>query len=74
MPSARGCEAVWPLVPIAADHAVGIAVFSYAGDLYFCINADRDTVADLPVLRDGMERALRELSELADAESGQAGG
>jgi WS/DGAT/MGAT family acyltransferase len=67
-------QAVWPLVPIAADHAVGIAVFSYAGDLYFCINADRDTVADLPVLRDGMKRALRELSELADAESGQAGG
>jgi WS/DGAT/MGAT family acyltransferase len=67
-------RAVWPLVPIAAEHAVGIAVFSYAGDLYFCINADRDTVGDLPILRDGMKRALRELSDLADAESGQAGG
>ena len=67
-------QAVWPLVPIAAEHAVGIAVFSYAGDLYFCINADRDTVADLPVLRDGMKRALGELRELAAAENGQAGG
>ena len=35
---------VWPLVPIAASRAVGIAVVSYDGDLFFCINADRDSV------------------------------
>ena len=49
---------VWPLVPIAANHAVGIAVVSYDGDLFFCINADRDSVTDLSVLRDGMLRSL----------------
>ncbi len=61
-------QAVWPLVPIAAEHAVGIAVFSYAGDLFFCVNADRDSTADLPVLRNGMHRAFRDLSQRAGAE------
>ncbi len=56
---------VWPLVPIAASHAVGIAVVSYDGDLFFCINADRDSVTDLSVLRDGILRSLRDLRERA---------
>ena len=59
----RACETVWPLVPIAASHAVGIAVVSYDGDLFFCINADRDGVSDLSVLRDGMLRSLTDLRE-----------
>jgi WS/DGAT/MGAT family acyltransferase len=61
---------VWPLVPIAAEHAVGIAVVSYAGELFFCVNADRDSVPDLPILRDGMLRSLRELRERALAGTG----
>jgi diacylglycerol O-acyltransferase / wax synthase len=56
---------IWPLVPIAAEHAVGLAVFSYDGKLFFCINADRDTVPDLSVLRDGIADSLGELAELA---------
>ena len=35
-------QEIWPLVPIAAEHALGLAVFSYDGTLYFCINADRE--------------------------------
>jgi WS/DGAT/MGAT family acyltransferase len=58
-------EEIWPLVPIAAEHAVGIAVFSYDGKLYFCINADRDTVTDLDVLNRGIADSLVELGELA---------
>jgi diacylglycerol O-acyltransferase len=56
---------IWPLVPIAAEHAVGLAVFSYDGTLYFCINADRDTVPDLDVLELGIGKSLVELGELA---------
>ncbi len=67
-------QAVWPLVPIAAEHAVGIAVFSYAGDLFFCVNADRDSTPDLPVLRDGMYSAFQDLSQRAGVEIRQAGG
>ena len=58
-------EEIWPLVPIAASHAVGLAVFSYNGRLFFCINADRDTVPDLGVLNTGIAESLAELGELA---------
>ncbi len=57
---------VWPLVPLAADHALGIAVFSYDGRVFFCLNAARDSLPDLDVLADGIADAIRELGELAD--------
>jgi hypothetical protein len=60
-------QEIWPLVPIAASHAVGLAVFSYDGKLFFCINADRDTVPDLDVLNTGIAESLAELGELAKA-------
>ncbi len=58
-------QEIWPLVPIAASHAIGLAVFSYDGKLFFCINADRDTVPDLDVLNVGIAESLAELGELA---------
>ena len=61
---------IWPLVPIAAEHAVGLAVFSYDGRLFFCLNVDRDTVPDLEVLAKRHRRAVAELGELAKAEAG----
>jgi WS/DGAT/MGAT family acyltransferase len=64
-------EAVWPLVPLAANHGVGLAVFSYDGDLFFCLNADRDSVPDLDVLAAGIHRSIEELKRLATTE-GQA--
>jgi WS/DGAT/MGAT family acyltransferase len=56
---------VLPLVPLAADHSVGIAVVSYDGNLFFGLIADRDGVADLDVLSQGIARAIAELRELA---------
>lgn len=58
-------QEIWPLVPIAAEHALGLAVFSYDGTLHFCINADRDTVPDLEVLAKGISESLAELRALA---------
>ena len=56
-----------PLVPLFADHSLGIAIVSYDGTLTFGLNADRAAVPDLPLL----ERALREelvtLLRLAEA-------
>jgi diacylglycerol O-acyltransferase len=63
---------IWPLVPIAAEHAVGLAVFSYDGKLFFCLNADRHTLADLDVLRAGIADSIEELDRLA-AEPAKAG-
>ena len=56
------------LVPLAADHCVGIAVLSYDGNVSFGLIADRDTVPDLEVLREGIEDALDDLMLLARAE------
>jgi WS/DGAT/MGAT family acyltransferase len=61
---------IWPLVPIAAEHAIGLAVFSYDGTLFFCINADRDTVPDLEVLEAGIADSVSELHDLAAARAG----
>jgi diacylglycerol O-acyltransferase len=58
---------VVPIVPLAAEHAIAIAVVSYAGGITFGLSADRATVPDLDVLREGMVRSLRELAELAQA-------
>ena len=66
-------EQIWPLVPIAAEHAIGLAVFSYDGTLFFCINADRDSCHDLDVLTDGIAESLTELGEMAAAPAGERG-
>ncbi len=56
---------IWPLVPLAAEHAIGLAVLSYDGSVFFCLNADRDSVPDLEVLRSGIEAEVELLSGLA---------
>jgi hypothetical protein len=56
-----------PIVPLAAEHAVGIAVVSYAGGMTFGLCADRGTVPDLDVLEDGLRTSLLELAALANA-------
>ena len=59
--------AVMGLVPIAAEHALGIAIVSYAGTMTFTVNADRDSVPDLEVFTAGMETTFGELRRLAAA-------
>ena len=56
---------IFPLVPIFAYHAVGIAVVSYDGEVVFGLNADHDTVPDLEILARGIADSLTELRELA---------
>jgi WS/DGAT/MGAT family acyltransferase len=56
---------VLPFVPLAAAHAVGVAVFSYHGGVSFGISADRASMPDLHVLADGIERGIEDLRALA---------
>jgi hypothetical protein len=56
---------VLPLVPVFAHHAVGIAVVSYAGGVYFGLNADAASVHDLDVLTEAIESSIAELAGLA---------
>jgi diacylglycerol O-acyltransferase len=54
-----------PIVPLAAEHALGIAVISYAGGMTFGLCADRATVPDLDILQHGIVSSLRGLAALA---------
>ncbi|MBV8219913.1 MAG: wax ester/triacylglycerol synthase family O-acyltransferase [Solirubrobacterales bacterium] len=53
-----------PIVPLAADHAVGIAVISYADRMTFGLIAGRASVPDLDVVKDGIAASSLELAAL----------
>jgi len=65
---------VHPLVPLAAEHAVGVAAVSYDGSVFFGIVADHDTVPDLDVLVSAMGASVEELLSAARAEGRRTGG
>ncbi len=54
-------RAVYPLVPLAAEHSVGIAIFSYMDEIVIGISADRDACPDLDVMLAGIEVELADL-------------
>ena len=54
-------RAVYPLVPLAANTALGIAVLSYDGRLNFGLNADYDALPDLELLARDLEQAIAEI-------------
>jgi diacylglycerol O-acyltransferase len=56
---------IWPLVPLAAEHAVGVAILSYDGQVFFGINVAADAVPDLDVLREGIAGEIARLRDLA---------
>ena len=56
---------ILPLVPLFADHAVGIAIVSYDGELVFGINADRAATPDLELLEAGLRTEFAALLSLA---------
>ena len=58
-------RAVYPLVPLNYNQAVGIAVFSYNGTLHWGFNADYDEVPDLHDLVRGVEHEFERLREVA---------
>ena len=57
---------VAPLVPLFANQALGIALFSYDGRLFWGFNADWDALPDLHEL---VVAAAHELEALASAAS-----
>lgn len=64
-------RSVWPLVPLAAEHSLALAVFSYDGELFFCFNADRDAVPEVDEVAEALVESLRELGELARRRGGE---
>jgi diacylglycerol O-acyltransferase / wax synthase len=52
---------ILPLVPLFAEHTIGIAVVTYGGQMVFGLNADRLAAPDVGVLAEGIARSLSEL-------------
>jgi diacylglycerol O-acyltransferase / wax synthase len=68
----RQLEAMYPMVPLAENQALGIAIMSYNGQLNFGLNADYDAMPDLEALADELRASIEELVAVAGetAESG----
>ncbi len=60
---------IHPIVPLAADHAVGVAIFSYNGGIVLGLGADCDSTPDLHVLAEGVGEGFSELRGLVGAEA-----
>jgi len=58
---------IHPLVPLAAEHALGVAIVSYDGTVFFGVVADRDVVPDLDVMLDALGASVEELLAVARA-------
>jgi diacylglycerol O-acyltransferase len=57
----RELHALYPMVPLAKNTALGIAIMSYNGQMNFGLSADYDALADLEALADDLRAAIREL-------------
>jgi hypothetical protein len=58
--------AQYPIMPIAENMGLSIAVTSLAGTMAIGITADWDTLPDVEVLARGMDEALAELRKVAE--------
>jgi hypothetical protein len=61
----RELEEIYPMVPLAENTALGIAILSYNGQLNFGLVADYDALADVEVLADELRASIEELAEAA---------
>jgi diacylglycerol O-acyltransferase / wax synthase len=61
----RQLEAIYPMVPLANNTGLGIAIMSYHGQLNFGLAADYDALPDLRRLASDLEDAISELVSAA---------
>ncbi len=52
---------IHPIVPLAPEHAVGVAIVSHGDHVVLGINADRESMPDLDVLTTGMRQGIEDL-------------
>jgi diacylglycerol O-acyltransferase len=61
----RELEAIYPMVPLAENTALGIAIMSYNGQLNFGLTADFDALSDVEVLAEELRGAIEEIAAVA---------
>ena len=59
----RRLRALYPVVPLAGDQALGVAVMSYDGRLGFGLLGDYDALADLDALADMLRASIDALAD-----------
>jgi diacylglycerol O-acyltransferase / wax synthase len=69
----RRLERMYPMVPLAANQALGIAIMSYDGQLNFGLNADYDALPDVERLAEDLSAAIAELVDAAGVVPADAG-
>jgi WS/DGAT/MGAT family acyltransferase len=57
----RELDAMYPMVPLAENTALGIAILSYNGQLNFGLTADYDALSDAETLADELRSTIEEL-------------
>jgi WS/DGAT/MGAT family acyltransferase len=57
----RQMQEVYPVLPLADNQTIGVALLSYNGTIGFGLLGDYDTAKDLAVLAEGVEKAVAEL-------------
>ena len=68
----RELEDVFPVGFLPPHQALFVAIMSYNGGINFGLLADYDSMDDVEVIADGIERALADLGDAADAVRRQA--
>ena len=61
----RELEAIYPMVPLARNTALGIAIMGYNGQLNFGLAADYDALTDLETLAEELSASVQEIIEAA---------
>ena len=63
----RELEDIFPVGFLPPEQALFVAIMSYNGGINFGLLADYDSIDDLDLLGEGIERAIAELTEAAEA-------
>jgi WS/DGAT/MGAT family acyltransferase len=69
----RELDALFPMVPLAKNTALGIAIMSYNGALNFGLTADYDALDDVETLAEELRSAIDELSAAASPAAAEIG-
>jgi len=64
-------EATIPMVPLAKNQAVCVAIMSYNGQMNFGLTGDYDAMRDLDALAEDLEESIAELTEAAGGKRGK---
>ena len=63
----RRLERLYPVVPLAPNQALGVAIMSYDGKLGFGLLGDYDALADIEDLAEDLDHAIAALARVAGA-------